>query len=542
MPAVIPAPAAETDTDLKYAEKALQEAKIQTDGPSLLQYFRARTLSEADKAKLAGIVRQLGSRSYKVRAKASRDLLIAGRAAIPFLRPALHDPDVEIVRRAEELLRRIESGSDAALATAAAQLVAARKPDGATRVLLAFLPFADDDMVQEALWNALAAVGLKNGKPSQALLAAAQDKEATLRAAAAFVLGRAGADHRPMVRRLLKDTDVQVRYQAASALVEAGDKTGVDTLIAFLGDGPKETAWQAEDILCRLAGDDAPASPETNDAAGRQKWQKGWEAWWQKNGGQIDLAKLNLRQALRGLTIVVEHDGAGKDSQGRIWARGRDGKVRWELNSGMGGPLDVHLLPGKRLLVGEYMGHRVTERELDTNKILWEKKVTSSVVACQRLPNGNTFIASFNQLLEVTRDGKTVLDIPRTTTIYYAQKLRNGHILYADSVNKIGELDEKGKELWSANVPGSAWGGLDRLPNGHYLVCLYGGGKVVEVDNTGKVFWQQNAPSPTRARRLPNGHTVIGCSEGRMVVEYDRNGRELWSHKTQGRVWCVRRY
>jgi hypothetical protein len=232
-------------------------------------------------------------------------------------------------------------------------------------------------------------------------------------------------------------------------------------------------------------------------------------------------------------------DGSGAGNQGRLSEVGKNGKARWEINSGLGQPIDVQVLPGRRLLIGEYSGNRVTERDFQ-GKVLWEHKCGTTVIACQRLPNGNTFITTTAEMFELNRAGKVLYSWKKPNAIYFATKLRNGHVLYGDGANHIYELDPAGKQLWTLNLPGAAWGSIDKLPNGRYLVCLYGAGKVVEVDRNGKVFWERQVQSPTLATRLRNGHTVVGAD--RMAVEYDHAGKEVWKLPTQGRVWRARRY
>src|SRR5262249_34046637 len=146
--------AAEADSDLQYYEKTLREARITPDGPSLLEYFRKRTLSESDRARLADTVRRLGHIDYRVRRKAFADLLATGRPALPFFNQALNHPGLEIVRSAEQLKRRIEVGADA-LTIAAARVLAVRKPAGSVKVLLAYMPMVDDDQVRETMLDVL---------------------------------------------------------------------------------------------------------------------------------------------------------------------------------------------------------------------------------------------------------------------------------------------------------------------------------------------------------------------------------------------------
>ena len=229
---------------------------------------------------------------------------------------------------------------------------------------------------------------------------------------------------------------------------------------------------------------------------------------------------------------------------GRIWECGRDGKVRWEITTTAGGPIDVQPLRNGRILVAEYKGQRVSERDR-TGKVLWEHKVNGQAISCQRLPNGNTLIGTTNQVLEVTPAGKQVYSFnnPGGGSIWSAQKLPNGHIVYAHSSGKVVEADTTGKEIRSVNVGGMGnWGGVQALPNGRYLVAKSAERKVVEVDASGKVHWEVTIDDPAMAVRLPNGNTIVSRVFTPEVVEFDRAGKKVWSAKTQGRPFRIRRY
>src|SRR4051812_8974216 len=135
--------AADSDPELVYAEKTLSTAGVPTDGPALLRFFRERTLTEEERARLADAVRQLGDDDFDVREKAAADPNRAGRRSLPLLRPALRDADKERARRAEQCVREIESGRDLLLVGAAARVLAERRPDGTAAVLLDYLPAAE---------------------------------------------------------------------------------------------------------------------------------------------------------------------------------------------------------------------------------------------------------------------------------------------------------------------------------------------------------------------------------------------------------------
>jgi HEAT repeat protein len=532
------------DADLEQAadEKTLKDAGVSAEGAGLLAFFKARTLTDAEFTRLQEAMRLLGDDDFHVREKATADLRAAGRAVLPFLRTALRDADPEIVFRARQCVSAMEQSPELSLLGSAARLLAVRRPPQTVAVLLAYVPMVDDDYVREAVYRTLATVGLRDGVPDAALLTAARDDFPARRAAAAYVLSRAGGRQREVVDRLLADADDRVRLQAAIGLVRSRDKTGVPVLVALLTDGHRETAWQAEDLLGRLGPRPTPAiTLGVADGASRRNCRDAWEAWWKANGERIDLTPLETEDAGLGLTVVCDCDVEGKYRVGSVWECAGDGKPRWEIKN-VKNPADVQLLPGGRLLVAECQGFVITERDRQ-GKVQWSHTVDNYPVSCQRLPNGNTFIATYAELAEVSRDGKKLYSYKKPNSIYCAQKLRNGHILYAHSSGKVVEMDATGKEVHSLNVDGlSAWASVEQLPNGRYLISQYSLNRVSEVDPAGRVYWECAVQTPAWSTRLPNGNTLVASTEGHRIVELDRAGKEVWKQETQGRPFRVRRH
>ena len=139
------------DSAVKTDESMLREAGLKPDGPGLLDYLRKQTLSDEDNVRLAQTVRRLGDRLYAVREQASNDLLAAERSALPFLRPALHDSDWEIRKRARRCLDAIETGPGLSRLESASRLLADRRPAGTAEVLLNYLPLSIDALKDLAL-------------------------------------------------------------------------------------------------------------------------------------------------------------------------------------------------------------------------------------------------------------------------------------------------------------------------------------------------------------------------------------------------------
>jgi hypothetical protein len=529
-------PAAEPD-QVARDEQTLREAKVGTDGPALLEFFRKRTAKDVDPTKIKALVRQLGDDSFEKREQASAQLIAVGASAVPHLKEALKDPDIEIVRRAEECLRRIGEGSTGAVVDAAARLLAARKPDGAAEALLAYLPYAEDDIAADEVREALAALAVRDGKVDPAVVNAAADKLPARRAAAATALARSGiAQHRQTADKLLQDSDQTVRLHAALGLAAAGEKKAVPVLIDLLADLPPAQLGLPLELLNRLAKDQAPALAPGKDPAARKKYRDAWAAWWAKNGGATDLGKPAPAPKPLGYTMVVLLD------QGRILELNEKNEERWRID-GLQFPLDAQYLPNDRVLVAEQQANRVTERNLK-GEIVWKKEVAEPLVA-QRLLNGNTLIANRTEVIEVDRDGKELLrwNPSPNEQIMRAQRRGNGEILLViqsleTNTSRFVRLDPSASaELQTFPVEVRTSGGrFEMLPDNRVLIPQLGNNRVVEYDRRGKVAWQLPVEQPIVALRLPNGNTLATSMTQNRAVELTREGKQVWEYKSDSRV------
>jgi hypothetical protein len=287
--AAAPVPAVNPDD-----EKLLRAARAGTDGPALLDYFRRRTLTPAQRARIRVLIPQLGDDSFRRRQQASLELMTFGPAALAHLRAALDDPDEEIKERLRACIGGLEKGSTPAVGAAAARLVRARAPAGALDVMLAHLPDADTDAVEDEVLAALAVLGVEGGKVAPALVRALDDRDAGRRAGAALVVGRSGSrDQRARVQALLTDASPVVRFQAARGLLAARDRSGIPVLIALVGDGPPRLAAAADELLGCLAGASAPRVVPGEDAASRRRCRALWAAWW-RGHARMDLSRADV--------------------------------------------------------------------------------------------------------------------------------------------------------------------------------------------------------------------------------------------------------
>src|SRR5262249_15522615 len=151
--------------------------------------------------------------SFRVREKASADLIAVGPGALPQLRAALKHDDPEVSLRARDAIAAIDPNSAAPVVAVIVRPLRGQPQEAMLPVLIDYLGYADDDEVREEITQTLLRHAVKDGRVDALMPPLLTDGSANRRGAAALVLGRHGGDaHRAGVRALLKDPDVWVRY------------------------------------------------------------------------------------------------------------------------------------------------------------------------------------------------------------------------------------------------------------------------------------------------------------------------------------------
>jgi hypothetical protein len=222
---------------------------------------------------------------------------------------------------------------------------------------------------------------------------------------------------------------------------------------------------------------------------------------------------------------------------------------------------DGWVLPNGRLLLAaskskDYPGGAALELDRDGTIHFEFKGTQSEVNTVQPLPDGRILVAEAGanpRLLELDRSGKIVVEVPiRCQTQNHhmesrmSRKLANGRYLQPLLLDRIvREVTPDGTVAWEVRTPDEpkeCWPFTAiRLDNGHTLVTLTHGNRVVEFDGAGRIVWQvanDDLPAPLfrdpcGAQRLPNGNTVVASygmsAKGVKLFEVTRDRKVVWT-------------
>jgi hypothetical protein len=288
--------------------------------------------------------------------------------------------------------------------------------------LLAYVPDADNDAVEEEVLASLAVLAVHDGKVDAPIAAALKDKQSSRRAAAGLALGRSGTpEQRSEVHALLLDADARVRFRAAQGLMAGRDHAALPALVALVKDGTTDLAYRADELLSCVTR--LSHVPFAEDAATRQNCYRTWANWSARYGKAVDLNRAAVElpafnPALRAREVVrqcfnamVQNDlAAFKKTVGLPFLFG--GQPAYTKTDDLDRffnqrPLGVQGQPWTPLIVGmasleEYQGNGAQENEKQFIKALPNKSdILAFIVQPQQIgalnpnsePNqGNLFL------------------------------------------------------------------------------------------------------------------------------------------------------
>ncbi len=479
----------------------------ETSGEKLLQEVSKRTITEETRKQTEKYIEMFRSDSFDEREAASKGLRELGAAAAQLLRVHAKDSDPEVRYRVQACLTAIDEDSGGPLSPVVTRLLAFRKPEGMAKVLLQYLPLAEDETIAKSVQDALKSVAYRDGKANPEILQALTSKNKTLRGAAGHALCQPGhPDQIKAAKELLNDPEWKVRMNVALALAYLKDRSAMPTLIDSLAHLSEEEGYHANEYLFRLAGEKIPDGVYSTSATARSK---AWKDWWKENGSKVALLSAdaqNIYRRFQEKILIISYN------YGAVAEYDRNGKKLWEIR-GLSSPRDAHVIRRNRVLILEYSTRQLTERDFK-GKIHWKQTIPAGIypVSMQHLRNGNNLIVGYNRIVEMTRTGRIVFDYRRPQNdLRTARKLRNGQVLaycYSGAMLKLNR-QAKVMKSWSVRSDSSNYG-YQILENGNVLIPLKYNSYVYEYDTNGKMIWSRNMYRPESMYRLPDGRTVVG--------------------------------
>jgi HEAT repeat protein len=518
----------------------LRHAGIDTDAASLLNHLRYSLRNEGDATAIKALIERLADARFEKREEAVRGLIAVGRPALEALRQAHkkhEDPEVRL--RAQHCIEVIESRLDANLTMAAVRRLIYLRAGGAAEHFLELLPVVDWE-IQDEIVHGLPQVARRDGKLDSALLAALDDKLPLRRAAAALAVVLRGNDkERAAVRKLLTDSDAEVRLRAAQGLLAVHDASSLPVLIALLNEPAVEVSWSAEELLHWVAGEKAPTAKVGAASVGeRTTAMEAWTGWHTSAAPKIDWDELEQAPRRPGLYLACDRHA--------VWLGGCVGGPRWKIAHSFAH--DAFLLHDNHILVVQYGSSEVIKYDL-TGVELWHRSPPKGreYVMCQHLPNGHFLLAGSLNILEMTPDGEEVSSValglgrhladawqPRTGPLFC--RTTEGLAIIDRATGRVMDTSEINAEIV---YPGHNFAVLG---DGRCAVADQGHDRLVEVNARGETLHVLPVHRPSGVEPLRNGNYLVCAqlSNEWRILELDQAGHTLWESYTQRDVLRVR--
>ena len=311
-------------------------------------------------------MRQLGDEDFPTRETAYTKLAGMGAAALTGLKQGENDPNLEIRKRVADLKTRIDTKAEPTLQAAAARVLAKLKTEGTADVLMQFLPFVNDTMVVDEICKTLGAVAVRDGRVDPMIVKALDDNVAVKRGAAGEAVLAPTSRARSAMSRSCSRTPTSMSA-SASAWPCSPRRTRTSS-----GHGRSDGRPDAESALAHRG---SPRAVRRRKGPQRQPRQRrgvtqdardAWAKWLAENEKNVDMSRLTRDNLYLGYTLIVQYNnriGAGmRVNVGEVYELDTKKNVRWkfEVNTY---PVDAQIVGGNRVVVAEYNGNRVTERD-----------------------------------------------------------------------------------------------------------------------------------------------------------------------------------
>lgn len=520
-PPVVPPPPDETAAS---DEKVLREARVPVSGEDLLQFLREISPDPMRSAEIARLIEQLGHEQFAQRRRAFDRLQALGLVAIDPLRQAAGSNNPEIARSSQQLLQKLERQPTEAILQSAIRQLARSTPAGAFDWIVRQLPsFNSAALIEAAIW-AMTTFARGDRACAAELERLLANEDPIRRSAAAQALLAIQPGH-PKVRDLLRDPDEAVRWRLGLYLARVTrDESAIPVLIELFATAPTERLHPIDELLRHLAGPTAPDIPFGEDENARRQVRDAWKTWWREQRSTIRLDRLDQPPEYLGYTLVLQVGLGGTSGEAVEYAA--DGRsIRWRVKN-LELPIDAQFLEQEnRLLVAEYNGNQVTERDL-TGRIHQRWPITQPIM-CQRLPNGNTLIASRNQLVEFNPKQEKVFALARPANdIVAAGRTSDGVYVFITRTGICEQVDSQGKVIRSFNVSRPhQYSSLDLSVNNRVLITHSNGLAEYNLETGNQEWMISGHRTLTSVQRLRGGLMLVSSTSSRRISELDQQGK-----------------
>lgn len=468
-----------TDPD----ERALRSAGIDCGTDSLIAFLGRLSPDQPLLARIDALVSRLGAEKFAERTAAYRELVRIGPAARPALLKAEQNPSAEIRRGAGRCLDEPAFKTPLAeRAAAAIRLLVKRNAPGAIAPMLDYLPMAEaNSELETAIAFRVDQLAARSKAAPPELVAALADANPAWRAIAACIVGRRGtAEQQGQVRRLLKDSNVNVRLRAAQGLLAGGHNDAVPALIVLLDAKPTYLAWQAEELLRWVAAGTGPHYPNGLyvGSGGDQatKCRVAWEKWWREQKETLDFAAI-VRQPRRPFLFAM---GWPIDFLFRPNAYGSDGMLRFHFQFAGTDAVGQFLPNGRLLAATPDYGEPPIFKEMDWSGTV-HREFRPGIprfepALLERLSDGRTHIMARNNKFAVNEKGIPIIQAGHHMLL----DEKGGPIIPAGRAQPFLDPAEFGA------VPERPTSGLVTLLNGNRLVLDPRRERLLELDRGGR--------------------------------------------------------
>ncbi|MCR4860633.1 MAG: glycoside hydrolase family 88 protein [Bacteroidales bacterium] len=191
----------------------------------------------------------------------------------------------------------------------------------------------------------------------------------------------------------------------------------------------------------------------------------------------------------------------------------------------------------------DYSGGKVLR--FRNGRIAWEHEAPLSN-DIQLLENGNLLFSTGTGVLELDPQGREVLRYDAPCHVFACQRLPDGRTFVGECESgRLLELDGRGRIVKRLRIlpKGIRDGGMAfmrnarKLSDGHYLVAHYGEQKLTEYDGRGRVVRSLDLPGgPHSVQELSDGHVLVSLADRNRnprIVELDADWQEVWSLTNQ---------